>query len=142
MNVLTIEQMKELQSLGCNVNKASRAYLVKDINNVIDEKTHSSWKEFTYDSETVPVERLSAGYLSTPFGKEAVYAFTATDILELFIAVTIKSFVIKEQHFYTVEDGKGHHVQSCMSLLEALFKLLKIALKDKQRKTLIEEAYE
>lgn len=141
MNVLTIEQMKELQALGCNVNKASRAYLVKDINNVIDEKTHSSWKEFTYDSETVPVERLSSGYLSTPFGKEVVYAFTAIDILELFIAVTIKSFVIKEQHFYTVEDSEGHHVQSCRSLLEALFKLLKISLKDKQRKTLIEEAY-
>ena len=141
MNVLTIEQMKELQALGCNVSKASRAYLVKDINNVIDEKTHSSWKEFTYDSETVPVERLSSGYLSTPFGKEVVYAFTAIDILELFIAVTIKSFVIKEQHFYTVEDSEGHHVQSCMSLLEALFKLLKISLKDKQRKTLIEEAY-
>lgn len=141
MNVLTIEQMKELQALGCNVNKASRAYLVKDINNVIDEKTHSSWKEFTYDSETVPVERLSSGYLSTPFGKEVVYAFTAIDILELFIAVTIKSFVIKEQHFYTVEDSECHHVQSCRSLLEALFKLLKISLKDKQRKTLIEEAY-
>ena len=141
MNVLTIEQMKELQALGCNVNKASRAYLVKDINNVIDEKTHSSWKEFTYDSETVPVERLSSGYLSTPFGKEVVYAFTAIDILELFIAVTIKSFVIKEQHFYTVEDSEGHHVQSCRSLLEALFKLLKLSLKDKQRKTLIEEAY-
>ena len=55
MNVLTIEQMKELQALGCNVNKASRVYLVKDINNVIDEKTYSAWKEFTYDSETVPI---------------------------------------------------------------------------------------
>lgn len=142
MNVLTIEQMKELQALGCNVKKASRAYLVKDINNVIDEKTHSAWKEFTYDSETVPAERLSAGYLSTPFGKEAVYAFTATDIQDLFIAVTTNSFVLKWQHFYTVDDSEGHHAQSCISLLEALFKLLKIALKDKKRKTLIEEAYE
>ena len=141
MNVLTIEQMKELQALGCNVSKASRAYLVKDINNVIDEKTHSTRKEFTYDSETVPVERLSPGYLSTPFGKEAVYAFTATDILDLFIAVTTKSFVLKGQHFYTVDDSEGHHAQSCTSLLKALFKLLKIALEDKQRKTLIEEAY-
>lgn len=141
MNALTIEQMKELQALGCNVSKASRAYIVKDINNVIDEKTHSAWKEFTYDSETVPAERLSAGYLSTPFGKEAVYTFTATDIQDLFIAVTTKSFVIKGKHFYTVEDSEGHHTQSCASLLEALFKLLKIALEDKQRKTLIEEAY-
>ena len=142
MNALTVEQMKELQALGCNVSKASMAYLVKDINNVIDEKTHSAWKEFTYDSETVPVERLSAGYLSTPFGKEAVYAFTATDIQDLFIAVTTKSFVLKGQHFYTVDDIEGHHAQSCTSLLEALFKLLKIALEDKQCKTLIEEAYE
>ena len=142
MNVLTIEQMKELQALGCNVKKASRAYRVKEVNNVIDDKTKRAWNEFAYDSETVTVERLSAGYLSTPFGKEAVYTFTATDIIYLFKALTTKSFVLNGQHFYTVDDSEGHHAQSCTSLLEALFKLLKIALKDKQHKILIEEAYE
>lgn len=141
MNVLSIEQMKELQKLGCNVKKASRAYLVKDINNVIDEKTHSAWAEFTYYEETAPVEKLSTGYLATRFGKALIYTFTAEDIIGLFIAVTTKSFVLKGQHFYTVDDSEGHHAQSCTSLLEALFKLLKIALKDNQRKTLIEEAH-
>lgn len=141
MNVLTIEQMKELQKLGCNVKKASIAYLVKDINNVIDEKTHSAWEEFTYYEETVPVENLSTGYLATRFGKLAVYTFTTEDIIDLFKVLTTKSFVLNGQHFYTVDDSEGHHAQSCTSLLEALFKLLKIALKDKQRNTLIEEAY-
>ena len=83
MNVLTIEQMKELQALGCNVKKASRAYLVADVKNVIDENTHSALEEFSYDDETAPVEKLSNGYLATRFGKLLIYAFTATDIIKI-----------------------------------------------------------
>ena len=141
MNVLSIEQMKELQKLGCNVKKASRAYLVTDINNVIDEKTHSAWEEFTYDEETAPVENLSTGYLATRFGKLAVYTFTTEDIIDLFKALTTKSFVLNGRHYYTADDSASHHAQSSISLLDALFKLLKTALKDKHNKTLIEEAY-
>ena len=141
MNVLSIEQMKELQALGCNVKKASRAYLVKEINNRIDEKTHSAWEEFTYDEETAPVEKLSTGYLATRFGKALIYAFTTTDIIDLFIAVTTKSFVLNGQHYYTADDSASHHAQSSVSLLDALFKLLKAALEDKYNKSLIVEAY-
>ena len=141
MNVLSIEQMKELQALGCNVRKASRAYIVSDINNVIDEKTHSAWEEFAYDDETAPVEKLSTGYLATRFGKMAVYTFTATDIVDLFKALTTKSFVLNGRHYYTADDSANHHAQSNVSLLDALFKLLKTALEDKHNKTLIEEAY-
>ena len=141
MNVLSIEQMKELQTLGCNVRKASRAYLVKDINNVIDEKTHSAWEEFTYDDETAPVDKLSTGYLATRFGKALIYTFTSEDIIDLFKAVTTKSFVLKGHHYYTADDSANHHAQSSVSLLDALFKLLKTALKDKHNKTLLEEAY-
>ena len=141
MNVLSIEQMKELQTLGCNVRKASRAYLVKDINNVIDEKTHSAWEEFTYDDETAPVDKLSTGYLATRFGKALIYTFTSEDIIDLFKAVTTKSFVLNCRHNYTADDSANHHAQSRISLLDALFKLLKTALKDKHNKTLIEEAY-
>lgn len=141
MNVLSIEQMKELQALGCNVRKASRAYLVKDINSRIDEKTHSAWEEFTYDEETVPVDKLSTGYLATRFGKMIVHTFTTEDIIDLFKAVTTKSFVLNGRHYYTADDSASHHAQSSVSLLDALFKLLKTALEDKQNKTLIEEAY-
>ena len=141
MNVLSIEQMKELQTLGCNVRKASRAYLVKDINNVIDEKTHSAWEEFTYDEETAPVENLSTGYLATRFGKALIYTFTSEDIIVIFKAGMTKSFVLNGRHYYTADDSANHHSQSSVSLLDALFKLLKTALKDKYNKTLIEEAY-
>lgn len=141
MNVLSIEQMKELQKLGCNVRKASRAYLVKDINNVIDEKTYSAWEEFTYYEETAPVEKLSTGYLATRFGKALIYTFTTEDIIDLFKALTTKSFVLNGHHYYTADDSANHHAQSSVSLLDALFKLLKTALEDKYNKTLIEEAY-
>ena len=141
MNVLTIEQMKELQALGCNVKKASRAYLVTDINNVIDEKTHSAWEEFTYDDETAPVAKLSTGYLATRFGKALIYTFTTEDIIDLFKALTTKSFVLNGRHYYTADDSANHHTQSNVSLLDALFKLLKTALEDKYNKALIEEAY-
>ena len=141
MNVLSIEQMKELQTLGCNVKKASRAYLVTDVNNVIDEETHRAWEEFTYDDETAPVEKLSTGYLATRFGKMMVYTFTTEDIIDLFKALMTKSLVLKGHHYYTADDGANHHAQSYISLLDALFKLLKTALEDKYNKALIEEAY-
>lgn len=141
MNVLSIEQMKELQKLGCNVRKASSAYIVKAINNVIDEKTHSALEEFTYDEETAPVDKLSTGYLATRFGKALIYAFTTEDIIDLFKALTTKSFVLNGHHYYTADDSANHHAQSSVSLLDALFKLLKTALEDKYNKTLIEEAY-
>lgn len=141
MNVLTIEQMKELQALGCNVLKASRAYLVTDVKNVINEETHSAWEEFEYDVETAPVDKLSTGYLATRFGKLMVYTFTTEDIIDLFKALTTKSFVLKGRHYYTADDSANHHAQSNVSLLDALFKLLKTALEDKHNKTLIAEAY-
>lgn len=141
MNVLSIEQMKELQALGCNVKKASRAYLVADVNNVIDEETHSAWEEFTYEDETAPVEKLSTGYLATRFGKLIVYTFTTEDIINLFKALTTKSFVLNGHHYYTADDNANHHAQSSISLLDALYKLLKTALEDKYNKALIEEAY-
>ena len=141
MNVLSIEQMKELQTLCCNVKKASRAYLVKEINNRFDEKTHSAWAEFTYYEETAPVEKLSTGYLATRFGKALIYTFTTEDIIDLFKAVTTKSFVLNGRHYYTADDSANHHAQSSVSFIDALFKLLKKALKDKYNKTLIEEAY-
>ena len=140
MEVLTIDQMNVLKKLGCNVSLASRAYLVTDINNVIDEKTHSAWEEFTYDDETAPVNKLTKGYLATNFGKHLVYAFTVSDITDLFRAVSTKSFVLNGNHYYTADDIVNHHAQSYESLLHALYRLLITALEDKQNDSLLENA--
>lgn len=140
MEALTIEQMNVLKKLGCNVSLASRAYLAVSLETVVDDTKNTVFEKFIYDKEPVSVDTLSEGYLATKFGKNLIYAFTVSDITDLFRAVSTKSFVENGNHYYTADDIANHHSQSYKSLLHALYRLLISALEDKQQDSLLENA--